>query len=164
MSIIIIIIMTTLPSKESWIDPAADIIESGLLKPKVALTSDWLKNIARIANAVPVTLYSRVTLNVDIVILNCQKCNQCLKGHKGALWRCSLTVFVFVIVFAFVFVFLMIFFCQGMSNNHSDHMSQRSQVSIITLWMCSLNVFVFVIVFVFVFVLVMIFFWSGHVS
>ena len=34
------------------------------------------KNIARIANAVPVTLYSRVTLNV---VLNCQKCNQCHK-------------------------------------------------------------------------------------
>ena len=33
-------------------------------------------NIARIANAVPVTLYSRVTMNVEIVVLNCQKCNQ----------------------------------------------------------------------------------------
>ena len=30
-------------------------------------------NIARIANAVPVTLHSRVTLNVEIVVLNCQK-------------------------------------------------------------------------------------------
>ena len=40
-------------------------------------------NIARIANAVPVTLYSRVTVNVEIVVLNCQKCNQCLKGHKS---------------------------------------------------------------------------------
>ena len=39
-------------------------------------------NIARIANAVPVTLYSRVTVNVESVVLNCQKCNQCLKGHK----------------------------------------------------------------------------------
>ena len=42
-----------------------------------------VKNIARIANAVPVTLYSRVTMNVEIVVLNCQKCNQCLKGHKS---------------------------------------------------------------------------------
>ena len=41
------------------------------------------ENIARIANAVPVTLYSRVTLNVKIVVLNCQKCNHCLKGHKS---------------------------------------------------------------------------------
>ena len=41
------------------------------------------KNIARIANAVPVTLYSKVTMNVGIVVLNCQKCNQCLKGHKS---------------------------------------------------------------------------------
>ena len=41
-----------------------------------------IKNIARIANAVPITLYSRVTVNVEIVVLNCQKCEQCLKGHK----------------------------------------------------------------------------------
>ena len=41
------------------------------------------KNIARIANAVPVTLYSRVIMNVEIVVLNCQKCKQCLKGHKS---------------------------------------------------------------------------------
>ena len=41
------------------------------------------KNIARIANAVPVTLYSRDTMNVEIVVLNCHKCNQCLKGHKS---------------------------------------------------------------------------------
>ena len=34
-----------------------------------------IENIARIANAVPVTLYSRVTVNVEIVVLNCQKCN-----------------------------------------------------------------------------------------
>ena len=48
------------------------------------------ENIARIANAVPVTLYSRVTVNVQIVVLNCQKCNQCLKGHKSeiVLWGC----------------------------------------------------------------------------
>ena len=41
------------------------------------------KNIARIANAVPVTLYSRVTVNVDIVVLNCRKCNQSLKCHNS---------------------------------------------------------------------------------
>ena len=43
----------------------------------------YIQNIARIANAVPVTLYSRVTVNVEIGVLNCQKCNQCLKGHKS---------------------------------------------------------------------------------
>ena len=46
-----------------------------------------ISNIARIANAVPVALYSRVTMIVNIVVLNCQKCNQCLKcqilGHKN---------------------------------------------------------------------------------
>ena len=41
------------------------------------------KNIARIANAVPITLYSRATVNVEFAVLNCQKCNQCLKGHKS---------------------------------------------------------------------------------
>ena len=28
------------------------------------------ENIARIVNAVPVTLYSRITMNVEIVVLN----------------------------------------------------------------------------------------------
>ena len=42
-----------------------------------------VKNIARIANAVPFTLKSRVTMNDKIVVLNCQKCNQCLTGHKS---------------------------------------------------------------------------------
>ena len=42
-----------------------------------------MQNIARIANAVPVILKSRVTMNVKIVVLNCHRCNQCLKGHKS---------------------------------------------------------------------------------
>ena len=42
------------------------------------------KNIARIANAVPFTLYSRVTMNDEIVVLNCQKYNQCLTYHKSS--------------------------------------------------------------------------------
>ena len=41
------------------------------------------KNIARIANAVPVTLYSRVTMNVELVALNCLNC---LKSHKSQRW------------------------------------------------------------------------------
>ena len=54
------------------------------------------KNIARIANAVPVTLYSRVTLNVEIVVLNCQKCNHCLKGQKSlrAPFECFLLMYL----------------------------------------------------------------------
>ena len=43
-------------------------------------------NITRIANAVPFTLCSRVAMNVEIVVLICQKCNQCLKGHKSLGW------------------------------------------------------------------------------
>ena len=46
------------------------------------------------------------------------------------------------------------------SPHCSDQMSQKSQVSRITLSRCSLNVFVFGIFLVFVFV----FIWSGHVS
>ena len=49
----------------------------------VEIQSESCKNIAKIANAVPVTLYSRVTVNVEIVVLNCEKCNQCLKCHKS---------------------------------------------------------------------------------
>ena len=41
------------------------------------------KNITRIANAVPFTLYSRVTMNDLILVLNCQKYNHCLTGHKS---------------------------------------------------------------------------------
>ena len=58
----------------------------------------WMENIARIANAVPChSLFKGHNVNVNIVVLNCHKCNQCLKcqvsGHKslgllseGALW------------------------------------------------------------------------------
>ena len=34
------------------------------------------KKQRKIANAVPFALYSRVTMNDEIVVLNCQKCNQ----------------------------------------------------------------------------------------
>ena len=43
---------------------------------------------------------------------------------------------------------LSIFFGHVMSSDHSEQMSQRSQVSRIALWRCSQNVFVFVFVFV----------------
>ena len=52
-------------------------------RPFVCRGLDYDENIARIANAVPVTLYSRVTVNVESVVLNCQKYNQCLKCHKS---------------------------------------------------------------------------------
>ena len=39
------------------------------LKSAVYIEADEEENIARIANAVPVTLYSRVTINVEIVVV-----------------------------------------------------------------------------------------------
>ena len=51
----------------------------------ISAPSSFKENIARIANAVTITLYSKVI--VHIVVLNCRKCNQCLKcqvsGHKN---------------------------------------------------------------------------------
>ena len=67
----------------------------------MTLQSKGMANITRIANAVPVTLYSRVTVNADIVILNCQKCNQCLKCQvSGQESQEPLFVGVIVIVFS----------------------------------------------------------------
>ena len=45
----------------------------------------------------PVTLYWRLTMNVEIVVLNCQKCKQCFNGLK------SLGL-LFVIVFLIIMV------------------------------------------------------------
>ena len=55
------------------------MVRHGLLKiPFTFCLGVCVKNIARIANAVPFTLYSRVTMNDGIVVLNCQKCKtQC---------------------------------------------------------------------------------------
>ena len=51
-----------------------------------------------------------------------------------ALRRCSQNVFVIVIVIVFVFVFVFVnFFGHVMSSHHSEQMSQRSQVSRVTL-------------------------------
>ena len=53
-----------------------------------------------------------VTLVQIVVVLNCQKCNQCLTCHMSvsriALWTCSLNVFIFVFVFLFFFVFVFV--------------------------------------------------------
>jgi uncharacterized membrane protein len=54
--------------------------------------------------------------------------------------------------FVFIFVFVN-FFGHVRSSHHSEQMSQRSQVSRITLRRCSQNVFFFVFVFLFVFVI-----------
>ena len=68
--------------------------------------ANFTTNIARIANAVPFTLYSRATMNDEIVVLNCQKCYQCLTGHKFLgiffqsvlyMFTCSLHVFVLIV-------------------------------------------------------------------
>ena len=59
----------------------------GFGRPSSGVNLFLSENIARIANAVTITLYSKVTMQVHIVVLNCQKCNQCLKcqvsGHKN---------------------------------------------------------------------------------
>ena len=60
------------------------------------------QNIARIANAVPATLYWMVIENVETTVLNYQKCNQYLKDHKSAGLSSNIFVFVFFIVFVSV--------------------------------------------------------------
>ena len=91
------------------------------------------QNIARIANAVPVTLYSRVTVNLESVVLNCQKYNQCLKGHKSPVlffedvFHLSLSFFFFI-VFVFVIVFLLVRSCPLITliKSLKGHKSQGS--------------------------------------
>ena len=90
---------------------------------------------------------------VHIAVLNCQKCNQCLKCHKSLGMLFEGAINVFVIVFVFVPLFVIVFV---MSPHLSDQIYQRSQVSRIALWRCPLNVFVIVFVYVFVFVSVII--------
>ena len=50
-----------------------------------------------------------------------------------ALSGCSLNVFVIVFVFVFVFVFDVVFFGHVIFSHHSEQISQRSQVSGISL-------------------------------
>ena len=67
-----------------------------------------------------------VTVNVQIVVLNCQKCNQCLKGHKSlglffeGVFQLSLSL-----SFSLYLSFLLYSFGQVMSLHHSDQKSQR---------------------------------------
>ena len=109
-----------------------------------------IQNIARIANAVPVTLYSLchclchcpcLCYCIFVGQVMSQEQEQELAHHRiiGTLsdpWeRHNVFVFVFVIVFVFVFVFL-IFPFSGlvMSTHHSDQMLQRSQVTWVALF------------------------------
>ena len=66
-------------------------------------------------------------MNVEIVVLNCQKCNQCLKRHKylGLFFEGVLQLSLSVCVFHCHCLFV----GQVMSPHLSDQMSQRSQVS-----------------------------------
>ena len=84
--------------------------------------------------------------------------NKCLKGHKslGLLLGGVLKMYLSLsLSSSFSLSLSLSFFGSGhVSSDHSNQMSQRSQVSRIALWGCSLNVFVIVYVFVIVFVLV----------
>ena len=123
-------------------------------KTPVLLPFTLNPNIARIANAVPVTLYSRVIVNVEIVVLNCQKCvSKCVKGHMSlGLFLVGVSQLSLSLSLSFS-SFLSLSFCQ------SNHISSSlwSKVPWGALWGFSLNVFVIVFFFVIVFVLVMVF-------
>ena len=67
-----------------------------------------MENIARIANAVPFTLYSRVTMNDEIVVLNCQKCKQCLTGHKSRIIHSGYFLNVIVLIVLTVLIVLIV--------------------------------------------------------
>ena len=73
--------LLALKALQIYIDPP--VLSTLTMSDRWEAFTNILKNIARIAKAVPVTLYSRVTVNVEIVVLNCQKCNQCLDGCKS---------------------------------------------------------------------------------
>ena len=64
-------------------------------------------------------------MNVEIVVLNCQKCKQFLKGHKS-LGLCFEGVFQLSLSLSFSLYlsFLLYFFGQVMSLHHSDQKSQ----------------------------------------
>ena len=59
-----------------------------LLARRRILFRNTCKHIARTANAIT-ALFWRMTMDVDIVVLKCQKCNQCL----NVLFDCSLRLF-----------------------------------------------------------------------
>ena len=97
----------------------------------------------------PVTLYWKVIMNVEIVVLNCQKCKQCLNAHKS-LRLFSKCHFHCHCICLWICLHNCLSISQVISLHHSNQMCQRSKVSWVALWRWSLNVFVFVIVFLLV--------------
>mgnify|MGYP006863872797 CR=1 FL=1 len=68
-----------------------------------------------------------------------------VKSQVTSIEDCPLRVFFKCLCLC---LYLCFFVGHVMAAHHLDQMSQRSQVSRVTLWGCSLNVFVFVFVFV----------------
>ena len=83
-------------------------------------------------------------MNVEIVVLICQKCSQCLSSHKclGLFFEGVLYVIVIVILI------LNVYFGQVMTPHHSDQMSHVSRMALLGFSLHEL-VIVFVIVIVF---------------
>ena len=81
------------------------------------------------------SLFKGHNVIVNIVVLNCQKCNQCHKcqvsGHKflGLLWNCSENLKFFQSSETFLKIRFVFENGQVMSPCHSDNMSQGSRVS-----------------------------------
>ena len=73
-------------------------------------------------------------MNVEIVVLSCQKCNQCLTAHKtlGLFFEDVLQLSL-SLPFSLSLSLLLSFFGQVISPHHSDQKSQMSQVSRIAL-------------------------------
>ena len=64
-------------------------------------------------------------MNVEIVVLNCHKCNQCLKGHKslGSLFEGALLMYLSLSLYLSLYLCLKLsFFGQVMSPHHPDQM------------------------------------------
>ena len=55
-------------------------------------------------------LIAKVTIEVRIVVLNCQNCDQCLNGHKslGSLFEVGLLLSLSYFFFFFVIAFLLV--------------------------------------------------------
>ena len=89
-----------------------------------------------------------------IQVLNCLKCKKCKQFHASSNAMLCLCHGLCICICHCLCHCLSncLFVGQVMSPHHSDHISQRSQVSDIALLLCSLDVFVIVIVIVFVIV------------
>ena len=116
----------------------------------------WLLlNIARIKEVSLLIVRSQWWLSW-IQVLNCLKCKQFHASSHPMSCLCHGLCICLCLCLCYCLSNCLLV-GQVMSPHHSDHMSQRSQVSKIALWRCSLNVFVIVIVIVIVFVFVIVF-------